>query len=103
MLHINGTKKSKLTKEQCENAHEEVQVVGNIVGHGRRKRFHNGVSAEYSLKKLHIQNSKEVSYHKLNYERIWIQNYTMEEEKRSKDIIESKTNIEVNCIIPSNE
>ena len=77
--------------------------MGNIVGHGRRKRFHNGVSAEYSLKKLHTQNSKEVSYHKLNYEQIQIQNYTMEEEKRSKDIIESKTNIDVNYIIPSCE
>ena len=62
----------------------------NIVGHGRQKRFHNGISAEYSLKKLHTQNSKEVSYHKLNYEQIYIQNYTMEEEKRSKDIIKSK-------------
>ena len=77
--------------------------MGNIVGHGRRKRFHNGVSAEYSLKKLHTQNSKEVSYHKLNYGRIQIQNYTMEEENRSKDIIESKTNIDVNYIIPSSE
>lgn len=46
------TKKSKLTKELSENTCEEVQVTGNIVGHGRRKRFHNGVNAEYSLKKL---------------------------------------------------
>jgi hypothetical protein len=49
------TKKSKLTKELSENTCEEVQVTGNIVGHGRRKRFHNGVNAEYSLKKLHTQ------------------------------------------------
>ena len=70
LLPINGTKKSKLTKELRENAREEVQVVGNIVGHSKGKRFHNGVSAEYALKKLHMQNSKEVSYHKLNYERI---------------------------------
>ena len=62
--------KSKLTKELRENVCEEVQVAGNIIGHGRWKRFHNGVNAEYSLKKLHTQNSKEVSYHKLNYERI---------------------------------
>ena len=69
-MPINGTMKSKLTKELRENVCEEVQVVGNIIGHGSWKRFHNGVNAEYSLKKLHTQNSKEVSYHKLNYE--WI-------------------------------
>ena len=57
-------------KKLHENEREEVQVMGNIVGHGKWKRFHIGVSAEYSLKKLHTQNSKEVSYHKLNYERI---------------------------------
>ena len=61
---------SILTKELSENARKEVQVAGNIVGHGRWKRFHNGVNAEYLLKKLHTQNSKEVPYHKLNYERI---------------------------------
>ena len=77
--------------------------MGNIVGHGKWKRFHIGVSAEYSLKKLYTQNSKEVSYHKLNYEWIQIQNYTVEEEKRSKDIVESKTNIDVDYIIPSSE
>ena len=70
LLTIKGTKKSKLTKELSENACEEVQVMGNIVGHCRRKTFHDGVNAEYLLKKLHTQNSKEVSYHKLNYERI---------------------------------
>ena len=70
LLPINGTKKSILTKELSENACKEVQVAGNMVGHGRRKRFHNGVNAEYSLKKLHTQNSKEVPYHKLNNE--WI-------------------------------
>ena len=77
--------------------------MGNIVGHGKWKRFHIGASAEYSIKKLHTQNSKEVSHHKLNYERIYIQNYTMDEEKRSKDVVESKTNIDVDCIIPSSE
>ena len=32
-----------------------------------------------------------------------IQRKQMEEEKRSKDIIESQTNIDVNCIIPSSK
>lgn len=46
-----------LTKELCENACEKVQVAGDIIGHGRGKRFHNGVNAEYSLKKLYKQKS----------------------------------------------
>ena len=61
LLPIKCTKKSKLTKEQSENACEEVQVTGNIVGHGRWKRFHDGVNAEYSLKKLHIQKMYHIS------------------------------------------
>lgn len=44
-----------LTKELCENASEEVQVAGNIVRHGRWKRFHDGVNAENPLKELKIQ------------------------------------------------
>jgi hypothetical protein len=60
-LTIKWTKKSKLTKELSENACEEVQVAGNIVGHGKRKRFHDGVNAEYSLKKLHTQKKYYIS------------------------------------------
>ena len=55
LLPIKCTKKSKLTKKLSENACEEVQVTGNIVGQGRWKRFHDGVNTEHSLKKLHIQ------------------------------------------------
>ena len=40
---INITRKSELTKELCVDVCEEVQVVGNIVCHGRWKRFHHGV------------------------------------------------------------
>ena len=61
LLPIKCTKKSKLTKELSENACEEVQVMGNIVGHGRWKRFHDGVNTEYSLKKLHIQKMYYIS------------------------------------------
>ena len=61
LLPIKCTKKSKLTKELSENACEEVQVTGNIVGHGRWKRFHDGVNTEYSLKKLHIQKKYYIS------------------------------------------
>ena len=42
-------------RELCEDACEEVQVVGNIVGHDKWKRLHHGVNAKYSLKKLHTQ------------------------------------------------
>ena len=61
LLPIKCTKRSKLTKELSENACEEVQVTGNIVGHGRWKRFHDGVNTEYSLKKLHIQKKYYIS------------------------------------------
>jgi hypothetical protein len=44
-----------------ENACEEVQVTGNIVGHGRQKRFYDGVNAENSLKKLHTQKKYYIS------------------------------------------
>lgn len=61
LLPIKCTKKSKLTKELSENACEEVHVTGNIVGHGKWKRFHDGVNTEYSLKKLQIQKMYYVS------------------------------------------
>jgi hypothetical protein len=59
--HQKKAQGNQLTKELGENACEEVQVAGNIVGHGRRKRFHKGVSAEYSLKKLHIKKTSYIS------------------------------------------
>lgn len=43
----------ELTKELCEDPCEEGQIAGNIVCHGRRKRFHNGINAKHLLKELH--------------------------------------------------
>lgn len=39
LLPIKCTKKSKLTKELSENACEEVQVMGNIIGHAGGRGF----------------------------------------------------------------
>ena len=66
LLPIKCTKKSNLTNELSENTCEEVQVMGNIVGHGRRKRSHDGVNAEYSLKKLHTQKKYYISNSVMN-------------------------------------
>ena len=104
LLTIKGTKKSKLTKELSENACEEVQVMGNIVGHCRRKRFHDGVNAEYSLKKLCTQKKYHISNSIMNGFRCKIiQRKQMEEENKSKDIVESQINIDISCVIPSSE
>ena len=99
---IKGTKKSKLTKELSEN--EEVQVAGNILGHCWRKRFHDGVDAEYYLKKMYTQKKYPISNSIMNRFRCKIiQRKQMEEENKSKEIIESQINIDVSCIIPSSE
>ena len=68
LLPIKCTKKSKLTKELSENACEEVQVTGNILGLGGWKRFHDGVNTEYSVEETAY--TKDVLFLKVIYE--WI-------------------------------
>lgn len=51
---LNKAQGNLLTKELCENSSEEAQVAGNIVSHGRWKRFHSGVDAKNSLQELQM-------------------------------------------------
>ncbi|KAF3961599.1 hypothetical protein CMV_013794 [Castanea mollissima] len=93
-LTIKGTKKSKLTKELSEN--EEVQVAGNILGHCWQKRFHDDVNAEYYLKKMYTKKKYPISNSIMNRFRCKIiQRKQMEEENKSKEIIESQINIDL--------
>lgn len=52
-LQTKERKKKEHTEELCKNSSEEMQIPGDVVSHGRWKRFHNRVNAKYSLKKLH--------------------------------------------------
>ena len=61
-------KEIKTYQELSENACEEVQVTGNIVCHGRWKRFHDGVNTEYSVEETAY--TKDVLFLKVIYE--WI-------------------------------
>ena len=74
-----------LTKELSENTCEEVQVTGNIVGHGGRGL--TMVSMRILVEETAY--TKEVLYLKLNHEWIHLQTYTKQAdgEERSKDII----------------
>ena len=74
----------------------------NILGHCWRKRFHDGVNVEYYLKKMYTQKKYPISNSIMNRFRCKIiQRKQMEEENKSKEIIESQININVSCIIPS--
>ena len=51
-----------LTEKLAKDASEEIQVVGGIVPHCRRKRFHKSIHAEYTLKKLQTEKEIQVSF-----------------------------------------
>jgi len=83
---------------------KEVQVAGNMVGHGRWKGFHDDVNAENSLKKLHTQKKYSISKYSImkGFRCKIIQRKLKKKQKykKSEGIIENEINKDVNNIIP---